>query len=83
MQAVILRADSGLIGEKCRACPLTARAGQTVLVAHWPEAPYGRAQRFVVHVACVRVMIQDLPDEVAVAVEELRERILTSGDPWA
>jgi hypothetical protein len=73
--------DFPLRVEKCRHCGRAVRAGQVVLVQHGYES-YTRRD-FVVHARCMRLLLDTAPPEMdQTAYEELRERILATGNAF-
>jgi hypothetical protein len=63
----------------CQQCDRKVKAGQWIL---WISQHDTALRRMVVHVACVRKLIADVPDEDQDAFEKLRERILATGQAF-
>lgn len=82
MEAVIVKARSNLVGERCALCPRVVRVGESVLRQRL-AGTYGQ-DRFVAHTDCMAALVDRAPvgrppgDPVA-RLAALRRRIQATG----
>lgn len=68
--------------EKCQHCGRKIRPGQVVLVKHGWDGTYS-SRDFAIHARCMKLLLETAPPEQdQLAYEELRDRILVTGNAF-
>jgi hypothetical protein len=79
MQVLQVPEKSVLVNHSCVGCDRKIRAGQWIV---YVQQGTSLLRKTLIHVTCLRILLIDVPDEDEEAFEDLRHRILATGQAF-